>query len=116
MRKIIGSVILIFYLAGCTERSNEIAAAYVSPQMYSAYDCSQLRMEQRRLVERAIFLGAKVDNEADLDTAIAGVGFVIFWPAFFLLDGRDEQKVRELSLIKGRVQAVKSALIEQKCF
>ena len=42
--------------------------------MYRAYDCSQLRMEQRRLVERVIFLGAKIDNEADLDTAIAGVG------------------------------------------
>lgn len=113
MRQII-SIALCAVMAGCATNPDKVSARYVSPVIYSNYDCDQLRQEMVRI-------GAKVDevtgqqrSKARNDQIAMGVGMVVFWPAPFML-ALGEDKKSELQGLKGQYDAVNEAAIMRKC-
>lgn len=102
-------------LAGCAQHSDEVAAQYVSPLEYSSYNCRQLENEMQSISRRAQEMGAKVDDDADSDSAEMGIGLVLFWPALFFLDGKNTAKTAEYSRLKGELEAVEKAMMKRGC-
>ena len=101
-------------LGGCATASKDIATAYVTPLQYQSYDCAQLAAEVQRIQFRVTELGGRLDQAADNDKAIMGVGLLIFWPALFALGGTKQQEA-EYARLKGEYDALQQASITRKC-
>jgi len=101
-------------LAGCASSSENIAAAYVSPNQYANYSCDQIREEQARVSTRVRQLAGEVDDNATGDAVAMGVGMVLFWPALFFIDG-DGPEANEYARLKGERDALQQAAIRQNC-
>lgn len=101
-------------LFGCATASKDIAASYVSPLQYQSYDCSQLASENQRVMVRVGQISGQLDQAAENDKAITGVGMVLFWPALFALGGTKQQEA-EYSRLKGEYDAIQQAAIIKKC-
>jgi hypothetical protein len=100
--------------AGCATASKDIASAYVSPMQYQSYDCDQISAEVQRVHGRVTQLGGRLDEAANNDKAIMGVGLVLFWPALFALGGTKQQEA-EYGRLKGEYDALQQAAIHKKC-
>ena len=70
---------------GCATSSANIAASYTTPIQYQGYDCAQLTAEAQRIHGRVNQLAGRLDEAANNDKVIMGVGMVLFWPALFAL-------------------------------
>ncbi len=101
-------------VAGCASRSENIAAAYVSPTSYAAFKCDQIREEASRLSARAAQVAGAQDSKATNDAVATGVGVVLFWPALFFIKG-DSTTAAELSRLKGEMEAIEQASIQKRC-
>ncbi|WP_198156876.1 hypothetical protein [Aquincola tertiaricarbonis] len=101
-------------LGGCATASKDIATAYVSPLQFQGYDCSQLTAESVRVHQRVTQLGGRLDQAAQNDKAIVGVGAILFWPALFALGGTKEQEA-EYARLKGEHEAIAQTAIVKKC-
>ena len=115
MNKTIASITAIaFTLTGCATSSKDIATSYVSPVQYQNYDCDQIAAESQRLTARVQQLGGRLDEAANNDKAIMGVGLVLFWPALFALGGTKQQEA-EYARLKGEAEALQQAAVAKKC-
>lgn len=101
-------------LAGCATSSKDIGTAYITPLQYQGYDCSQLTSEIQRIQHRVIELGGRLDQAAQNDKAIMGIGMILFWPALFALGGTKQQEA-EYSRLKGEYEAIQQASVSKKC-
>jgi outer membrane murein-binding lipoprotein Lpp len=101
-------------VAGCASRSENIAAAYVSPTSYASFKCDQIREEASRLSARAAQVAGAQDSKATNDAVATGVGVVLFWPALFFIKG-DSTTAAELSRLKGEMEAIEQASIQKRC-
>jgi hypothetical protein len=101
-------------LAGCATRSNDIAAAYVSPVQYKGFSCAQLREEAARVSSRAALASGQQDQNATNDAIATGVAVVVFWPAAFLVHG-NAANAQEVAQLKGDMDAIEQANIQKKC-
>lgn len=101
-------------IAACASRSENIAAAYVSPIQYTSYSCSQLREEASRVSTRAIQAAGVQDSKATNDAVATTVGAVIFWPALFFIKG-DGASGAEVANLKGQMEAIEQASIQKRC-
>jgi hypothetical protein len=101
-------------VAGCATAGKDVATTYVSPIQYSNYDCDQLRQELIRINGRVGQLTGRLDEAANNDKAIMGVGLLLFWPALFALGGTKQQEA-ELSRLKGEYDALQMASTNKKC-
>lgn len=101
-------------LGGCATASKDIATAHVSPLQYQSYDCSQLTAESLRVNTRVSQLGGRLDQAAQNDKALVGVGAILFWPALFALGGTKEQEA-EYARLKGEHEAISQVAITKKC-
>ena len=106
--------ILALGLAGCASRSENISAAYVSPNLYASYSCPQLRDEAQRVSGRAAQVSGAQDSKATGDAVATGVAIVVFWPAAFLVKG-DGATAGELAQLKGQMDAIEQSSIMKKC-
>lgn len=100
--------------SGCSTASKDIAATYTSPVLYQNYDCDQLSMEAQRVHSRVNQLGGRLDEAAENDKALVGVGMILFWPALFALGGTKEQEA-EYAKLKGEYEAISQASTIKKC-
>lgn len=105
----------VLSVSGCASHSKDIAAAYVSPNEYASYDCSQLESEMRGISRRVSTMSGQIDDEADADSWQMGVGLVLFWPALFFLEGGDGAQSAEYALLKGKYEAVETQHRVKKC-
>jgi hypothetical protein len=101
-------------IAGCASRSDNIAAAYVSPTAYASWKCDQIRDEASRLSARAAQVSGAQDAKATNDAVATGVGVVLFWPALFFIKG-DSTTAAELSRLKGEMDAIEQVSIQKRC-
>ena len=102
-------------LAGCASSSENIAAAYVSPNQYAEYSCdSDPRGTGPIVGTRVRQLAGEVDDNATGDAVAMGVGMVLFWPALFFIDG-DGPEANEYARLKGEREALQQAAIRQNC-
>jgi hypothetical protein len=112
--KNIGFVCIALAIAGCASKSDNIAAAYVSPLTYQPYSCDQLRVEATRVSSRAAALSGAQDSKATSDAVATGVAIVVFWPAAFLIKG-DGASGAELARLKGEMEAIEQASVQKRC-
>lgn len=101
-------------LSGCATASKDVPVSYVSPMQYQSFDCEQIAAESQRLASRVQQLGGRLDEAANHDKAIAGVGAIIFWPALFALGGTKQQEA-EYARLRGEADALQQAAIFKKC-
>ena len=99
---------------GCATSSANIAASYTTPIQYQGYDCAQLTAEAQRIHGRVNQLAGRLDEAANNDKVIMGVGMLLFWPALFALGGTKEQEA-EYGRLKGEYEAIQQAAIAKKC-
>lgn len=83
MRTVIVVLILTAFVAGCSKSSKENTPTYVSLEQYSEYDCEYIAKELMRVNDQANSLAGQLDEDAETDSAVTGVGLVLFWPALF---------------------------------
>ncbi len=101
-------------LGGCATSSADVAAAYVSPMQYHAYDCDQLIAETQRIQVRVSQAGGRLDEAAKGDKTATAVGMVLFWPALFFLGGSKAQEA-DFARLKGEYDAIQQAAINKRC-
>ena len=110
----LGSVALATALTvGCSTASKDIAAVYVSPIQYQAYDCEQLIAEIQRIHGRASQMAGRLDEAAGNDKALVATS-LIFWPTLFALGGTKQQEA-EYARLRGEHDAAIQMAIQKKC-
>lgn len=100
-------------LMGCADESAKISANYVSPLIYSNYDCEDLRQEYARLIRKSKKVNKQQDDIASNDATATGIGLFLFWPALFFIDNDDLRE--EVAQLKGEAEALEQASIQKKC-
>lgn len=113
MKKLV-AVACAVALGACASKSENIAAAYVSPNQYASYTCKMLEEEATRVSARAIAASGAQDSKATNDAVATGVGVVLFWPALFLIKG-EGASAAEVARLKGEMEAIESASIQKRC-
>jgi hypothetical protein len=98
----------------CAKRSEDVAAAYVSPLQYQQYSCGQLAAEASRLSQRAAELSGVQDSKRTKDKVATVAAVIVFWPAAFLVSGDDAQTA-ELARLKGEFAAIQQISIQKNC-
>jgi hypothetical protein len=116
MRSIVSATVLCAFVltTACTTAGRNVAANYVSPMQYAPYDCSQIQQELVRISGRVNQLTGQLDQAANNDAVMAGVGMLLFWPALFALGGGKQQE-GELARLKGEYDALQIASTNKKC-
>ena len=110
-----GTVILIAtLLSGCATSSKDVATTYVSPIQYKDYSCDQISAELMRVSSRATELGGRLDQAAQSDAAITGIGLILFWPALFALGGTKQQEA-DYGRLKGEYEALSQLSVQKNC-
>ncbi|OYW61533.1 MAG: hypothetical protein B7Z40_18365 [Bosea sp. 12-68-7] len=112
--RVVLAVLVGLGLAGCATRSENIAAAYVSPNQYASYTCRMLEEEATRVSSRAIAASGAQDSKATSDAVATGVGVVLFWPALFFIKG-EGASAAEVARLKGEMDAIEQASIQKRC-
>lgn len=110
----IGIVISAALAGGCASSSDKIAPQYVSSIPYQGYTCNQMAEEAQRISSRVAQLSGVQDQKATNDAVVTGVAIVVFWPAAFLVGGND-QTTAELARLKGELEAIEKASIQNNC-
>lgn len=101
-------------VAGCASRSEDVAASYVSANIYQGYSCRELGQEAQRVSAAAAAASGAQDSQRTKDTVATTAAVVIFWPAAFFVGGNSAQTA-ELARLKGHMQAIEQASIQKKC-
>jgi hypothetical protein len=114
MKSITVSLIAALALVGCASKSENIAAAYVSPLTYESYSCRALQEEAARVSARAIAASGAQDSKASNDAVATGVGVVLFWPALFFIKG-EGASASEVARLKGEMEAIEQASTRKRC-
>lgn len=104
----------LFALGACADKSDQIAASYVSPTIYQGMSCQQLAIEAQSVANRAAAASAAQDKKASNDAVAVGVGTVLFWPALFFIKG-DGAQAAEVARLKGEMQAIETANTIKNC-
>ena len=105
---------LVGSTAGCASKSEDIAAAYVSPTSYQSLTCAQLGEEAQRVSARASQAVGVQNKKAADDATATAVSLILFWPAAFLIKG-DKASAAEVARLKGEMQALEQANTAKKC-
>ncbi len=111
--KVIAVVLIVVFLAGCSTSPKKISASYVSPTEYSHLECDQIRSELSQVKRELSQITGQQESEATKDAVALSVGLVIFWSALFFMIGDDKKE--EISLLKGKYEALETSAIEKKC-
>lgn len=99
--------------SGCATSSKDVAPTYVSPLLYSSYDCQQLAGETQRLSIRYNQLAERIDTAAENDKKLAVTGALFFFPIFFI--GGNKDREQEYSRLKGEYDALHQTAVQKKC-
>ncbi|MEZ5844895.1 MAG: hypothetical protein R3D27_14325 [Hyphomicrobiaceae bacterium] len=105
---------LVAIVGGCASSSDKIAAAYISPNQFQNYTCSQLGDEAQRISSHVARVSGIQDEKATNDAIATGVAIVVFWPAAFLISGND-QNTAELARLKGEMEAIERVSTQKNC-
>ena len=103
-----------FALLSCAKRSENVAAAYVSPLAYERFNCGQLAEEAGRVSQRAAELSGVQDRKRTGDIVATTAAVIVFWPAALLVSGDDAQTA-ELARLKGEFEAMRKVSIQKGC-
>lgn len=106
---------LLAVVSACASNPDNLSTAYVSPVKYEGYDCDQLSSEMTAINQRSLDLYRSLKKKRSGDNWQTGIGFVLFWPALFFLEGGDGPEANEFSRLKGEFEALKEVNIQKRC-
>jgi hypothetical protein len=108
-------ILCILFFSACSKSAKDITAKYVSPELYSDYDCQQIRAELRNINGKVAALTGDIDANNSTDDMTTTAGLILFWPALFFIGGTKEQEA-EYAQLKGEFNALEKISIRKKCF
>jgi hypothetical protein len=114
MKKIVALTAVGALISACATAPEHISGSYVSPTMYSSYDCAQVGEEMQRVAYKVDEVTGQQHSKARNDEIAMGVGLVLFWPALFFLASGSDHKA-ELQTLKGSYDALNQASIQKHC-
>ena len=101
-------------LGGCATRSADVAPRAGDPALYAAWDCERLFDEIDRVQQRAADVAYAVDARVGNNMIALGLGVMVFWPALLAMRP-DGMEAAELSELKGRFEALRTAADRKSC-
>ena len=107
-------VVIGLAIGACAKKSENVAAAYVSPLAYEQFHCRQLAEEAGRVSQRAAELSGVQDRKRTGDIVATTAAIIVFWPAAFLVGGDDAQTA-ELARLKGEFEAIQRVSVQKGC-
>lgn len=106
--------ICVATVAGCADKSDQIAPSHVSTVPYQALSCQQLRAEAQNVSNNAARAMTQQDKKATDDAVATTIGTVLFWPALFMIKG-DGATAAEVARLKGEKIAIEKASMARNC-
>ncbi len=108
------STILMFFFAGCAQKTGQIKATYASTMKYQKYSCNQLGSEITSITQRARIISKQQNKTATKDAIVMTVGLVVFAPALLFMAAGEDQKV-EIGRLKGEYNAIRDVALQKNC-
>ena len=110
MKRLILTAMIATTLAACATNPDKIASAYVPPSEYDGFSCQELEVAYKQNTNeyRELFTSMKKRNNTNTGAAV--VGAILFWPALFLMKGKDAEADGDLAELKGREKALITAM------
>ena len=110
----LSAILMASAFSGCAKKATEVQAAYVPKSKYIDKPCKLLEKDMENVSEQLVAVTKSQDSAHNRDVAMAVVGTVLFWPAYFvMLAGDDEERLAKL---KGEYEAIDEAMIYNKCY
>lgn len=106
--------ICVATVAGCADKSDQIAPSHVSAMPYQTLSCQQLRTEAQNVSNNAARAMTQQDKKAANDAVATTIGTVLFWPALFMIKG-DGATAAEVARLKGEKIAIEKASMARNC-
>ncbi len=110
----VAAALAVAFLAGCATPPKDIAAAYVSTNLYQNLPCSQLRDEAEAVSARMAQAYGVQESKRGKDAAMTTVGMVLFWPALFFMEG-DGAAAADVARLKGEMEAIQQVNRLKNC-
>jgi hypothetical protein len=99
---------------GCAKRSEEMAAAFVSPPNYNQLNCRQLAEEAALISETAFKLrGERDDSKHTWEIVPPSGAPVVFWPTAFAVN--DPGRMAEYTRLKSEFDAILQTSVKKGC-
>jgi hypothetical protein len=100
--------------SGCATRSEDVAAAYVSPPNYNQLNCRQLADTAALVSERAFNLrGERDDSKHAWEIVPPSGALVVLWPTAFMAN--DPARMAEYTRLKGEFDAILQTSVRKGC-
>jgi hypothetical protein len=110
----VATVLACALATACVTRSEDVVPQAADPALFAAMDCDALYDEVDRVRFRAVGVAYAVDERAGTNIVALGMGVSVFWPALLAMRpaGAD---AAELARLKGRDEALRTALAKRGC-
>ncbi len=112
--QLLAATLCLALLAGCATRSGDVTPSAADPATYAGWDCSRLHDEIDTVQQRAADVAYAVDSRVGNNMIALGLGVTVFWPALLAMR-TDGLEATELAALKGRFEALRTALASQSC-
>jgi hypothetical protein len=100
--------------SGCGTRSEDMAAAYVSPPNYQQLNCRQLADAAALISARAFNLrGERDDSKHTWEIVPPSGAPVVLWPTAFMTN--DPTRMAEYTRLKGEFDAILQTSVRKGC-
>lgn len=108
------ALLALVLAGGCATRSQDVSPDKVDAAVFASMDCNTLYDEADRARQRATQVAYALDERSGTNIVALGMGVTVFWPALLAMrpTGPDAQ---ELARLKGRDEALRTALAARAC-
>ncbi len=113
--KTVITAVVVLSLAACATNPDKISSIYVSVYEYQDKSCELLREDYAKNNRDAEILYKDMKSRNRKTKAGAWVGGLLFWPALFLMKGKNHEDDARLAELKGRKKAIEAAMSDQRC-
>ena len=112
MYKAIVLLLSLSAVSACASQADKITPNELSPLTYSKYSCPTLRLHAMRIDNSLNLATGRQNDAAKRDEVRVAAALFLFWPAVFLIDGGDDNKI---ATMKGQANALLEAAERKGC-
>jgi hypothetical protein len=113
-RTVAAMTVAAVILPGCATRPDNVVASSVSSSRYADRTCKSLSRELDEVQDALRVQSAKLNDKANQDAVVTGVGVILFWPVLFAL-GNNSGLEGDVARLKGEEQAIRRQMREADC-
>lgn len=111
---LLAAALATLLVTGCATRATGVAAKATDPATYAGWDCERLFDEIDSVQYQAADVAYAVDSVAGANMVALGLGVMVFWPALLAMQP-DGPEAAQLAALKGRFEALRSAVAARTC-